>query len=128
MNENAWTIFDLEKLIADHRDDAVPYHEFLRVPSLSCGIYKLAVGSTDMQSAHLEDEVYLVVEGRARVRVGDDLHEVGRGSILYVRATEQHSFFEVEEDITLLVFFASGGGGRSPYSADASDGEDDASE
>jgi hypothetical protein len=26
--------------------------------------------------------------------------------VLYVRATEAHSFFEIEEDMTLLVFFA----------------------
>ena len=34
---------------------------------------------------------------------------VGPGSILYVRATAAHSFFEIEEDMTLMVFFASGG-------------------
>ena len=32
--------------------------------------------------------------------------QVTAGSVLYVRATEQHSFFEIEEDMTLLVFFA----------------------
>jgi hypothetical protein len=26
-----------------------------------------------------------------------------------VRATSEHSFFEIEEELTLLVFFASGG-------------------
>ena len=30
-------------------------------------------------------------------------------SLLYVRGTSEHSFFEIEEPITLLVFFASGG-------------------
>jgi hypothetical protein len=34
---------------------------------------------------------------------------VGPGSILYVQASSEHSFFEIEEDMTLLVFFASGG-------------------
>jgi hypothetical protein len=45
------------------------------------------------------------------VRVAGREHEVKRGSLLYVRATSEHSFFEVDEDITLLVFFASGGPG-----------------
>ncbi len=59
-----------------------------------------------MQSPHDEDEVYYVVSGRARMRVGGQEQEVRAGTILYVRATERHSFFEIEEDMTLLVFFA----------------------
>jgi len=53
-----------------------------------------------------------VIGGRGRVRVGGREHEVKRGSLLYVQATSEHNFFEVDEDITLLVFFASGGPGR----------------
>jgi mannose-6-phosphate isomerase-like protein (cupin superfamily) len=87
----------------------VPYYEFLRVPSLSCGIYTLRAGAKDLQGPHDEDEVYYVVRGRARVRVGDQERSVGPGSILYVEATSEHSFVEIDEDVTLLVFFASGG-------------------
>ena len=86
-----------------------PYYEFLRVPSLSCGIYTLRAGAKDLQGPHDEDEVYYVVRGRARVRVGDQERSVGPGSILYVEATSEHSFVEIDEDVTLLVFFASGG-------------------
>lgn len=85
------------------------YHEFLRVPDLSCGIYTLKRGDTDLQNPHDEDEVYFVLQGRGRVRVEGVEQEVETGSLLYVAATSEHSFFEVEEDITLLVFFASGG-------------------
>jgi mannose-6-phosphate isomerase-like protein (cupin superfamily) len=74
-------------------------------------IYRLPAGATDMQGPHDEDEVYFVVSGRARLRVGGREERVEPGSILYVRATSEHSFFEIEEDITLLVFFASGGPG-----------------
>ena len=63
-------------------------------------------GARDMQTPHDEDEVYLVLEGRARMQLGDEIRTVSRGSVLYVRATETHSFFEIEEDMTLLVFFA----------------------
>ena len=76
---------------------------------MSCGVYKLPAGSEDLQAPHDEDEVYFVVSGRGRLRVDGQEHEIGRGSILYVQATAEHSFFQVEEDITLLVFFASGG-------------------
>ena len=87
----------------------MPYLEFLRVPALSSGIYFLPAGAKDLQSPHDEDEVYYVVSGSARLKMGDEEHVLQAGSVLYVPATSSHSFIEIEEDITLLVFFASGG-------------------
>ena len=109
MNEDAWRTFDLARELEDLEKSDSPYREFLRVPSLSCGVYRLPAGSDDLQAPHDEDEVYFVVSGRGRLRVDGNDQEVGRGSVLYVRATANHSFFEVEEDMTLVVFFASGG-------------------
>jgi mannose-6-phosphate isomerase-like protein (cupin superfamily) len=108
---NVWKAFDLEHEIAAQRSSGRPYREFLRVPALSCGIYSLAAGAKDLQAPHDEDEVYLVVSGRGRVRIDGKERVVQRGAILYVSATSEHSFFEIEEDITLIVFFASGGPG-----------------
>ena len=51
----------------------------------------------------------LDADGRARLRVKGVEKVVGPGSLLFVEATSDHSFVEIEEDITLLVFFASGG-------------------
>jgi mannose-6-phosphate isomerase-like protein (cupin superfamily) len=104
-----WRAFDLEREIETQRALGRPYREFLRVPALSCGIYTLPAGAKDLQGPHDEDEVYLVVRGRGRVRVAGEEREIGPGSLLYVRATSEHSFFEIEEDVTLLVFFATGG-------------------
>lgn len=101
-----WEVFDLDALVAKMGDSAVKYREFLRSPVMSCGIYRLPAGSRDMQGAHDDDEVYYVLTGRARLRVGDDERPVGPGDLLYVRATTDHNFFEIEEDMTLLVFFA----------------------
>lgn len=108
-SDSVWKTFGLAELIEKQKQSGLPYLEFLRVPSLSTGIYSLPAGSKDLQSPHDEDEVYFVIDGRARVRVGDEEREVSRGSILYVNATSEHSFIEIEEDMTLLVFFASGG-------------------
>jgi mannose-6-phosphate isomerase-like protein (cupin superfamily) len=107
MNTSAWQVFHVDDLKSKLKGGAVEYKEFLRVPSVSCGLYHLAAGSQDMQTPHDEDEMYFVVDGRARLKVGDEIHEVRPGSVLYVQATEEHSFFEIEEDMTLLVFFAS---------------------
>ncbi len=106
MSNDTWQIFDLGELREKLGDAPVEYREFLNVPALSCGLYRLAVGSKDMQSPHDEDEIYYVIEGRAKMRLGEEEHDVGPGSLLYVGATEAHSFFEIEQDMTLLVFFA----------------------
>ena len=106
MADSGWQVFDLAEIRGKLKGEAVEYLEFLNVSALSCGVYSLAAGSTDMQAPHDEDEVYLVLEGRARMRVGDEDKSVGPGSLLYISATTEPSFFEIEEDMTLLVFFA----------------------
>ncbi len=113
MNDD-WRAFELEEEISQHLASGRPYREFLRVPALSCGIYTLPVGAKDLQGPHDEDEVYVVIRGRGRVRVNGKEHEVKRGTLLYVHSTSEHSFFEIDEDITLLVFFASGGPDGAP--------------
>lgn len=107
MNNETWQVFDLPELMQQLGNKPVQYREFLRVPALSCGLYRLSAGARDMQSPHDEDEVYYVLSGKAKMRLGDTERIVGPGSLLYVSATESHSFFEIEEDMTLLVLFAS---------------------
>jgi mannose-6-phosphate isomerase-like protein (cupin superfamily) len=109
VSEPDWKAFDLAVELDKQAASGRPYREFLRVPALSSGIYTLPAGAEDLQAPHDEDEVYHVLKGRARLKVGGEMIEAGPGTILYVRATAEHSFFEVEEDMTLLVFFASGG-------------------
>ncbi|HDY81783.1 MAG: cupin domain-containing protein [Gammaproteobacteria bacterium] len=106
MTESTWQVFDLEKIKDKLKGEPVEYLEFLNVPALNCGIYFLAAGSTDMQAPHDEDEVYIVMSGKARMRLDSEERDVGPGSLLYVGATTKHSFFEIEEDMTLLVLFA----------------------
>lgn len=106
MSDEAWQLFDIEALTARLSGQGPEYREFLRAPTLSCGIYHLPSGARDMQAPHDEDEVYFVLSGRARMKVSGEEREVRQGAVLYVRATEEHSFFEIEEDMTLLVLFA----------------------
>ena len=109
MDQPIWEVFEIDELLEQKRAISFPYMEFLRVPGMSAGIYKLAAGAKDLQGPHDEDELYFVIEGRARLRVDGEERRVQRGSLLYVRATSEHSFVEIEEDLTLLVFFGAGG-------------------
>jgi mannose-6-phosphate isomerase-like protein (cupin superfamily) len=109
MSTGDWEAFRIDKLLEKKANMTFPYLEFVRAPSLSCGIYTLAAGAKDLQGPHDEDEVYFVIDGTATIRVGSEEQEVGPGSIIYVAATAEHRFVEITSDITLLVFFGSPG-------------------
>ena len=82
------------------------YREFLRVPAMSVGLYVLAAGATDSQRPHHVDEMYYVVRGRARFRAGNEDREVSAGSVLFVAAEVEHRFYDIAEELAVLVFFA----------------------
>lgn len=109
MADASWKNFDLAELLAKSEQRGKPYLEFLRVPQLSCGVYRLGTQARDTQSAHDEDEVYFVIKGRARMIIGGQSTAIRPGSILYVPADTDHEFVDIEEDLSLLVFFGSGG-------------------
>lgn len=100
------TFSTFAELEAAGRQGGRRYLEFLRIPAMSAGIYVLAAGSADPQSPHAEDEMYYVVRGRARMRVGLLDEAVAPGSIIFVPAREEHRFYEIEEELAVLVFFA----------------------
>ncbi|MGA8272882.1 MAG: cupin domain-containing protein [Candidatus Sulfotelmatobacter sp.] len=83
-----------------------PYREFLRVPSMSAGVYLLPAGAIDEQKPHHEDEIYYVIRGRGRFTVGAGVQEVSAGSFIFVAAEVEHRFHDITEELALLVFFA----------------------
>lgn len=111
--------FEMSALLAAREAGGGPWHEFLRVPTLSCGVYVLPKGARDGQSAHGEDEVYHVLAGRATLTVGPEEVPVEPGSIVFVKRGIDHRFHDIEEELRVLVFFASGTG----HEADEADEE-----
>ena len=98
--------FELTQLFQQRQDSNKLYLEFLKVPDLSMGLYVLPAGGTDPQSPHTEDEVYYVVSGRAKIKVADEDQNVQAGSVVYVAKNMEHRFHSIEEELTILVFFA----------------------
>lgn len=97
--------FELADLLATQGASGRLYHEFIRTHDLSVGLYVLPAGGTDPQGPHTEDEVYHVVSGRAVIRVGDEDRAVQAGSVVFVGADVPHRFHDIEEALTVLVFF-----------------------
>ena len=100
-------VFTLTDIVARHNERAgARFYEFLRVPTLSAGLYRLAAGATDPQQPHGEDEVYFVLHGHATLQVETDNVVVGPGSIAHIPARVPHRFHTITEALEVLVVFA----------------------
>jgi mannose-6-phosphate isomerase-like protein (cupin superfamily) len=66
----------------------------------------LQPGATDQQKPHREDEIYYVIRGRARMLLGDQERAVREGDVIFVEKELKHRFFDIDEELALLVFFA----------------------
>jgi quercetin dioxygenase-like cupin family protein len=95
--------------------DGTHWIEHLRVADLSVGTYSVPRGGVDDQEPHTEDEIYVVIAGRAVLRTSEDSAGVGPGSVIYVAAGEMHRFTDVTEDVAAVVLFApaEGTGGQA---------------
>jgi mannose-6-phosphate isomerase-like protein (cupin superfamily) len=89
------------------------YHEFVHEAGLSAGLYALARGSEDAQKPHTEDEVYVVMRGRARFRAEGEDAAVAPGDVLFVKAGVEHRFHDVSEDLQVLVVFGPAEGSQA---------------
>jgi mannose-6-phosphate isomerase-like protein (cupin superfamily) len=103
--------FELDEVRQGQQDRGERYLQFMNQGSLSLGLYVLPAGGTDLQTPHAEDEVYYVVSGRATAFVDGETRPVQPGSMIFVAKDVEHRFVDIEEELSLLVFFAPQHGG-----------------
>lgn len=101
----------LNELLGSRLAGGRPYLEFLRVPSMSCGVYVLAVGAIDGQTPHGEDEIYFIASGAARMSLhdanGESIdREITAGDLIFVAARQKHRFHSITQELVALVIFA----------------------
>jgi quercetin dioxygenase-like cupin family protein len=99
-------IAQLREIDRERAESGKSYREFLRVTAMSAGLYVLASGATDLQRPHRQDEIYYVVHGRARFQADKEDREVSAGSVIFVAAGVGHRFYEITEELAVLVVFA----------------------
>jgi quercetin dioxygenase-like cupin family protein len=98
--------FAIKEIDAQRVESGKLYREFLRVPAMSAGLYVLPAGAIDPQRPHHEDEMYYVVRGKGRFRAGEKDLEISAGSVLFVAAEVEHRFYDIADELAVLVFFA----------------------
>lgn len=89
-----------------HPGGQLQFEEILRVPAMSVGTYFLPAGAVDPQGPHTEDEIYVILRGRAVLRTQTGDADAVPGAALYVPAGERHSFVDIAEDLLMYVVFA----------------------
>ena len=74
-------------------------------PGLEIGVYVLVAPEPDRQQPHLDDEVYVVLEGRGTLTIEGEPVEVSEGKAAFVPAGADHRFTGYE-GLSVLVVFA----------------------
>lgn len=87
-------------------DETGNYLEVMDQGSMTVEIGRHAAGDAAPKNPHTEDELYYVVSGSGKVRVGDDVHAVEAGDTVFVEQGLEHDIFDIEEDLVTLAVFA----------------------
>ncbi len=110
-------VFDIDAVRRALEATDSSWKEFMRVETLSAGVYRLKAGERDAQKPHAEDEIYFVTRGRARFVAGENIQEVSAGTVIYVEAGREHRFVDITDDLEALVIFVPAGGSSPSPSA-----------
>jgi mannose-6-phosphate isomerase-like protein (cupin superfamily) len=111
MKQDIQFAYHANDLLKTQQNSGRLYHEFLRVPDMSAGLYVLPAGGTDPQNPHSEDEMYYIIRGKGKFSYDGQDVDVMAGSVLYVPKHVEHRFHTIEEELQILVFFAPQEGG-----------------
>jgi mannose-1-phosphate guanylyltransferase len=87
-------------------DENSDYVEVLDEASMTVEIGRHTAGNAEPKNPHTEDELYYVVSGSGKIRVGDEVHAVEPGDTVFVERGLEHDFFDIEEDLVTLAIFA----------------------
>ena len=87
--------------------------EIFETESMTVEMGRHEAGTAAPKNPHNEDELYYIVSGTGKVRVGDDVHAVESGDLVHVEPGVEHDFFDIEEEIQVLIVFA---GSENPAS------------
>jgi mannose-6-phosphate isomerase-like protein (cupin superfamily) len=108
------THFSLQHLETRRVQANQRYLEFVRTPDLSAGLYTLEAGGHDPQAPHTEDELYVVLEGRAQINVDGVDCPANAGDSIFVPAHAPHRFHSIVETLKIIVVFGPAEYSRKP--------------
>lgn len=98
-------------VLSELEEEGRQFAEVLDLDSvtLELGLYP----SASPKNPHTEDEIYYIISGSGKIRVGDETHAVEPGDVVFVEQGLEHDFFDVDEQIAALTIFV---GSETPSS------------
>jgi len=96
----------LELLEAQNKGDNTAFYEFLDVDTMSAELFELPAGGTDTQKPHDWDELYYIISGRSQFTCDGESRAVQTGDTIFVAAHIDHRFFDITQDMKILVVFS----------------------
>ncbi len=82
------------------------YLEVLSEESLSVELARYP--NPEPKTPHKRDELYFIISGSGKAHVGSERYTVAEGDVVYVEQGVEHDFFDITDEITALIVFASG--------------------
>ena len=107
-----WTSSLAEAVVALALPESDRAHYLLRHGSMRLGVY--APQGTDDQGPHKQDELYIIVNGRADFLKAEQRISAKVGDVLFVEANVKHRFENMEDDFAAWVIFWGPEGGEVP--------------
>lgn len=99
------SIFKLEDILTNlAKDDN--FVDFLNTKSLEAGIMRLRGCQKDTQTTHQLDELYYVINGEGYIRIEGNSQPINRGTLVFISAGIEHSFYGNKADLVILYIFS----------------------
>ena len=105
MTKNGVTELDFADVVLDMKAQKEDFRRILETENITLGIWKIEVGESDIQTPHERDEVYIILSGKAKLKIEGKVFEVSPNKIFFVKRDTEHNFFGIVEDVELIYAF-----------------------
>ena len=97
------TLVSISDMVGNLESAELKHKEVLTAGPLTIEVGKYPADSAVPKNSHNEEELYYILSGSGKLRVGDDTHEIETGDLVYVEPDLEHDFFHITEEITVLI-------------------------
>ena len=86
------TLISINDAVADLDPDELQHKEVLNAGPITAEVGKYPADSSAPKNPHNEEELYYILSGSGKFRVGNDTHDIDAGDLVYVEPATECSF------------------------------------
>jgi mannose-6-phosphate isomerase-like protein (cupin superfamily) len=96
---------ELDNILSKMENDEY-FIDFLNTRNLEAGIIRLREDQKDTQTSHPLDELYYIIKGEGYISIDRKTQRVRKGTVVFVPANRDHSFYGNKEELLVLYVFS----------------------